>query len=72
MEKLAAKLPSSLASQNPGKTSPLMSKIDRRIETNGAQKIVDFRGETAGLTKAVVNSDCINLVPEGGLEPPCG
>ena len=72
MEKFASALPSSIPSPKPGKTGPKSGNPVQTQNRNGTVETVDFRGERPALAKAVPSWESVELVPKGGLEPPCG
>jgi integrase len=72
MEKMAAILPSLGASLKSGKTGKNAANPVQIDFPLAHKKIVPFRGERPCLGKAVPSWESANLVPEGGLEPPCG
>lgn len=71
MAKLAAILPSSIASPNSGKTCENLDKVVQTEPADFAAQTPDFRGESALLHKAVPTWESLEMVPKGGLEPPC-
>ncbi|MCW5549284.1 MAG: hypothetical protein KIT44_10000 [Opitutaceae bacterium] len=71
MQKLAAILPSSIASPKTGKTGQILSKRVQDSDTTLVSQLVDFRPERPELAKAVPCRDNVEMVPKGGLEPPC-
>ncbi|KAB2908591.1 MAG: tyrosine-type recombinase/integrase [Dechloromonas sp.] len=71
MAKLAAILPSSIASPNSGKTCENLDKVVQTDPTDFAAQTPDFGGESALLHKAVPTWESLEMVPKGGLEPPC-
>lgn len=72
MAKLAALLPSSIASPKTGKSRPKVGKLVRAVAEVETVESVDFRGERPVLAMAVPSWESSKLVPKGGLEPPCG
>ena len=69
---LAAILPSSIASPNFGKRRPNVGKPVQTSNADESEKDGVLRGETPVLAMAVPTWQDTELVPEGGLEPPCG
>ena len=69
MEKLAGVLPSLGASLKSGKSGQKGEKVVQADFSSANKKIVDFRGKSPVLGKAVPSWESADLVPEGGLEP---
>ena len=69
---LAAALPSSLASPNSGKTCPKLGNSVQADTLEPMAEVVPITSKSAHLAKAVPSWESVELVPKGGLEPPCG
>lgn len=69
---LAAILPSSIASPNFGKPRPNVGKPVQTANVNESEEDAVLRGETPVLAMSFPTWESAKLVPEGGLEPPCG
>jgi integrase/recombinase XerC len=72
MEKLATILPPLGAPLKSGKIGQNGANLVHADFSPANKKIPFFRGERPVLAKAVPSWDSPDLVPEGGLEPPCG
>ena len=70
--KLAAALPSSIASLDLGKSGPDTGKTDQSGVSEKGGEIVAMPSQSGELSKAVPSWENLKLVPKGGLEPPCG
>jgi hypothetical protein len=72
IEKFSAALPSLIASLNSGKTRPNKAKpVQSTSPIISAESFVTDQKKTA---LAIADQSCllVQMVPEGGLEPPCG
>ena len=71
MEKFGASLPSSIASPKSGNIGQNLSKLDPTADTEKEDKIIPIRSQSNHLGKAVPSWESVEMVPKGGLEPPC-
>ncbi len=71
MDKLALSLPSPIPSPNSGKTRPNEGKVVQSESEQPTAETADSRGEEPVLAGSVHTWEDPELVPEGGLEPPC-
>ena len=69
MEKLSLLLPSSLASPNSGKSGPSEETAVQSDDSTAPAEVVDFRGESPLLAKAVPSRENLEMVPSRGIEP---
>ena len=72
MERFASALPSSIPSPISGKKGPKTGKVVQMDVVGEGAKIIPMASQTVNLTKAVPSWESVDMVPEGGLEPPCG
>ena len=72
MEKFASALPSSIPSPISGKKGPKTGKVVQMDIVGEGAKIVPIASQSVGLAKAAPSWESVEMVPEGGLEPPCG
>ena len=72
MEKFASALPSSIPSPISGKNGPKTGKVVHMDTAGKGAKIIPIASESVELSKAIPNWENVEMVPEGGLEPPCG
>jgi hypothetical protein len=72
MEKLATILPPLGAPLKSGKIGQNGANLVHADFSPANKKVALFRGERPVLAKAVPSWESPDLVPEGGLEPPCG
>jgi hypothetical protein len=72
MEKYASALPSSIPSPISGKKGPKSGKLVQMDNVAACAKIIPIASQSVELSKAVPSWESVDMVPKGGLEPPCG